>query len=92
MCVFVSWNRKELKGRGRRKKKGGQQLREGPGWQEEVDQLKQGKQMTRRWELGGAGCERKATDVGVGVGEEVQGWSGLVQGYSTMLLISEVVL
>lgn len=66
MHVFVSLNRKELKGRGRRKKKEGQQLREGPGRQEEVDQLKQGKQMTRRWELGGAGCERKAIRGGRG--------------------------
>lgn len=59
---------KEVKGRGRRKRKGEQGLRERPGWQEEVDQLKEGKQMTGRWVLGGAGCERKARPGGGGGG------------------------
>lgn len=56
---------KAVKGRGR-KKKGEQGLRQRPGWQEEVDQLKGGKQMTGSRELGGAGCERKARPGGGG--------------------------
>lgn len=35
---------------------------------------------------------KERPDVDEGVGEEVQGWRGLVQGYSALLLISGVVL